>query len=104
MAVVAELADPSQGQSRPFLCLCFLRQSLVILYPMGQLGAHLGPRGAQYSPVLEMSNLLTKSIKEAAASRGKTAVSYVNDQTTSMVVDWLTSAIIPEFVETNACY
>lgn len=37
-------------------------------------GTHLGPRGAQYSPVFLMSNVLMNSMSDSAASSGVTAI------------------------------
>ena len=47
-----------------------------VSYCVGSLGGfkpYLGPRGAQYSPVCDMSKVLIHSIKDFAASSGVTA-------------------------------
>lgn len=60
-----------------------------------------GPLGAQYSPVLDMSKVSTKSIRDFAETSGVTASLVVSSPSQYNDMFRLASSVIPEFIESH---
>lgn len=72
MAVEAGWADRFPALDPPFRCPYFCRPQSTNTADWH--ATYFGPRGAQYSPVFLISNVLMNSMSDSAASSGVTAI------------------------------